>query len=254
MKSGYILSLDQKCGGCEVLIFDMDGYVRSRVYAESIHRGSAGGWLTQDPEEICSTAMLAVADALAAGGILPRELRAIGITNESDAIVLWERNSGRSIGCSIIRLGEDGVPQGDDLHSRRIEKMMHEGTGLAIEPHRFAGFKLCWMLDRLPELRARAEQNDIACGMLDSWLIYRLTGGKVHLTDISNALRTRLYDMRIGTWNRQLLDLLDLPIGILPRVRPLSEGYGETDHSAFFGVEGIPLAGIAEHQKAVLFG
>jgi glycerol kinase len=254
MKTGYILSLDQKHGGCEVLIFDMDGYVRSRVFAESIHWESAGGWLKQDPEEICSTAMRAIADALEAGGIFPRELRVIGITNESDAMVLWERNSGRPLGCSVMRLGEDGVPEGDDLYSRRVEKMTQEATGLAIDPCRFAGFKLCWMLSRLPELRKRAEHRDIACGMLDSWLIYRLTGGKVHITDISNALRTRLYDMRMRTWNLQLLDLLDIPIGILPRVRPLSEGYGETERSAFFGVEGIPLAGIAEHQKAVLFG
>jgi glycerol kinase len=254
MKTGYILSLDQKCGGSEVLIFDMDGHVRSGAFAESTQHCSGTGWLEQDPDEICSTAMRAIADALTVGNILPREVRAIGITNESDAMVLWESKSGRPIGRSISQLGDEGVLRGDDLQLRRIQKMTREATGQASEPCCFAGYKLRWMLDTQPGLRARAERREIACGTLDSWLIYHLTGGKEHITDHSNALRTRLYDDRIRTWNRQLLDLLGIPAGILPRVRPLSEGYGETARNAFFGIQGIPLAGIAEHQKAFLFG
>ncbi len=254
MKTGFILSLHQMRGGSEALIFDMDGQVRSGAYAESNHHCSGNGWLELDPEEICAAAMRAIADALEVGGIMPKEVRAIGIINESDAIVLWERVSGRPIGRSIIQLGDESLPRCDDLQLRRIQKMTREATGLTTVPCCFAGYKLCWMLNAQPDLRGRAEHREIACGTLDSWLIYRLTGGKEHITDLSNALRTQLYDTQARAWNRQLLELLGIPPGILPEVRPLSEGYGETASDAFFGIPGIPLAGLAEHQKAGLFG
>lgn len=251
---GYILSLDQKRDGTEVLVFDMDGQVRSWASFHSARHGPGTGRIEEDAEALCATAMRAMAHALKAESILPREVRTIGITSESDTMVLWERDSGLPVGRSIKQLGDESVPRGDDLLSRRIQKMTVEATGLSIEPSCFAGFKLCWMLNALPGLRERAGHGELSCGTLDSWLIHRLTGGREHITDLSNALRTRLYDIRTGAWNRQLLELLEIPASIMPRVRPLSEGYGETDQSAFFGIPGIPLAGIGQHQKTVLFG
>lgn len=254
MKNGYILSIDQKCRGSEVLIFDMDGYVRGRAYVETARFRGRPGLVDQDDEAICSSAMRAIADALKAGRISPRAVKVIGITNESDAMMLWERSSGRPLGLSLLRQGDGRVRCRNELQSRRVLRMMRETTGLAADPCCFAGFNLSWLLDSVPGLRRRAECHEIACGTLDSWLVYRLTGGRKHITDRSNALRTQLYNPYVEAWNLQLMELLDIPSLLLPCVQPLSEGYGVTDPRVFFGVRGIPIAGIAAHQKEALFG
>jgi glycerol kinase len=254
MKNGYILSIDQKCSGSEVLIFDMEGNVRSRACVETACSCDKTGWIAQEAEAICSSAMRAIADALTAANVSPGAVRVIGVTNESDAVMLWERSGSRPLGLSHLRQGDRRVLYPNELRSRRALRLVGETTGLTVDPCCFAGFNLSWLLDAMPDLRGRAERNEIACGTLDSWLVYRLTGGRKHVTDRSNALRTRLYNPFIESWNRQLLELLGIPSTLLPYVRPLSEGYGVTDPRAFFGARGIPVAGIAAHQKEALFG
>lgn len=254
MKKGYILSIDQKCRGSEALIFDMEGYVRGRAYVETARFRGEPGSMYQDAEAICLSAMRAIADALKAGNISPGAVKVIGITNESDGMLLWGRSSGRPLGLPFLRQGDKRIRCCNELQSRRVLRMMRETTGLAVDPCCFAGFNISWLLDSVPGLRERAERKEIACGTLDSWLVYRLTGGRRHITDRSNALRTQLYNPFIEAWNLQLLELLDIPSILLPCVHPLSEGYGVTDPRFFFGVRGIPVAGIAAHQKEALFG
>lgn len=251
---GYVLAVHLNSNGSEGLVFDMDGHVQSRACAEKDEFYPRDGWVDYDAEEICTAAIRAIEDALIAGDIAPRTVKVIGVTSECEAMLLWEKRGGKPLGCAISRLGEEGALCCDELLSRRVQKMVQDATGMGADPCRFAGFKLGWMLDALPGLRERAERNEIACGTLDSWLVSRLTGGRAHITHHSNALRTRLYDTRSRSWNRQLLELLGIPAGILPEMRSLDEGFGETDPRCFFGMHGIPIAGIAEEQKAVLFG
>jgi glycerol kinase len=253
MKEGVILSIDQGTTGTTVLIFDHRGQVRARAYSEFSQHYPKPGWVEHDAEEIIVVTMKVIADALRSGGVAANAIQAIGITNQRETAVLWERASGKPVGHAIVWQDRRTADACDALKAQGHTEMVRRKTGLVIDPY-FSGTKVKWMLDQRPGLRERAARGEVCFGTVDSWLVFRLTGGKRHITDYSNASRTMLYNIRALQWDAELLELLDIPAAMLPEVRPSSEVYGETDPQMFFGTRGIPVAGIAGDQQAALFG
>ncbi|WPL16997.1 Glycerol kinase [Thiorhodovibrio winogradskyi] len=253
MKDGVILSIDQGTTGSTALLFDHAGQIRARAYSEFSQHYPKPGWVEHDAEEIILVTMKVIAEALRTGGILANDIQAIGITNQRETVVLWERASGKPIGRAIVWQDRRTADTCAELKAEGHTELFQRKTGLVIDPY-FSATKVKWMLDNTPGLRKRAERGEICFGTIDSWLVFRLTGGKRHLTDYSNASRTLLYNIRELCWDQELLALLEIPAKMLPEVRPSSEVHGETDPQMFFGTRGIPLAGIAGDQQAALFG
>lgn len=253
MKDGIILAIDQGTTGSTVLLFDHQGQVRGRAYSEFTQHYPRPGWVEHDAEEILGVTMQVIAAALRAGGIAANDIRAIGIANQRETVVLWERASGRPIGRAIVWQDRRTADECAALKAQGHAEMIQQKTGLVIDPY-FSATKVKWLLDNTPGLRQRAERGEVCFGTIDSWLVFRLTGGKRHLTDYSNASRTLLYNIRALSWDEELLALLTIPAAMLPEVRPSSEVYGETDPQMFFGTRAIPIAGIAGDQQAALFG
>ncbi|MFW5724512.1 MAG: glycerol kinase GlpK [Halochromatium sp.] len=253
MKDGVILSIDQGTTGTTVLLFDHAGAIRGRAHSEFTQYYPQAGWVEHDAEEIIAVTMKVIADALRAGAIVPDAIQAIGITNQRETAVLWERASGKPVARAIVWQDRRTADECADLKARGLGELIQRKTGLVIDPY-FSATKVKWMLDHIPGLRARAERGEICFGTIDSWLVFRLTGGKRHITDYSNASRTLLYHIRELRWDEELLALLEIPAAMLPEVRPSSEIYGETDPQMFYGTRGIPVAGIAGDQQAALFG
>ena len=253
MSAGYILAIDQGTTGSTVLIFDHDGQIKGRAYSEFTQHYPKPGWVEHDAEEIWLVTVKVIAEALRAADIRASELRAIGITNQRETAVLWDRATGKPVAKAIVWQDRRTARFCDELKERGLEETFRRKTGLVIDPY-FSGTKVKWLLDHVEELRARAERGEIAFGTIDSWLVWRLTGGKAHVTDYSNASRTLLYNIRELRWDGDILELLDIPGAILPEVKPSSFVYGETDPEMFFGTHRIPVAGIAGDQQAALFG
>ncbi len=253
MSAGYILAIDQGTTGSTVLIFDHDGQIKGRAYSEFTQHYPKPGWVEHDAEEIWLVTVKVIAEALRAADIRASELRAIGITNQRETAVLWDRATGKPVAKAIVWQDRRTARFCDELKERGLEETFRRKTGLVIDPY-FSGTKVKWLLDHVEELRARAERGEIAFGTIDSWLVWRLTGGKAHVTDHSNASRTLLYNIRELRWDGDILELLDIPGAILPEVKPSSFVYGETDPEMFFGTHRIPVAGIAGDQQAALFG
>jgi glycerol kinase len=253
MKNGVILSIDQGTTGTTVLLFDHAGQVRGRAYSEFTQHYPKPGWVEHDAEEIIAVSMKVIAEALRTSGIQANDIQAIGITNQRETAVLWERKTGNPIGRAIVWQDRRTAAFCDQLKADGHAEQVHQATGLVIDPY-FSGTKVKWMLDNTPGLRKRAERGEVCFGTIDAWLVFRLSGGKRHITDYSNASRTLLYNIHSLQWDAGMLDLLEIPPAILPEVRPSSEVYGETDPQMFFGTRGIPIAGIAGDQQAALFG
>jgi glycerol kinase len=250
--SKYVLSIDQGTTGTTVLIFDHDGAIRGRAYAEVTQHYPRPGWVEHDPNEICEEAMTLVGAALKDGGIRPSELAAIGITNQRETVVLWDRRTGKPVAPAMVWQDRRTAGICDELKANGLEELFRRKTGLVIDPY-FSGTKLKWFLDTVEGLRDRAEQDEIAFGTMDSWLVWNLTGGRLHITDYSNASRTLLYNIYDLKWDEEVLDILGVPRAMLPEVRPSCSVYGYTGPLVFFG-ERIPIAGIAGDQQAALFG
>jgi glycerol kinase len=253
MSEGYILSIDQGTTGSTVLIFDHDGQVRSRAYSEFTQHYPKPGWVEHDADEISLVTFKVIAHAIRDAGIRASEIQAIGITNQRETVVLWDRNTGQPVARAIVWQDRRTARYCDQLKEQGHEEMFRRKTGLVIDPY-FSGTKVKWLLDNVSGLRPRAERGEIAFGTIDSWLIYRLTGGRSHVTDYSNASRTLLYNIVELCWDDELLALLDIPEAMLPEVKPSSHVYGHTDPEMFFGTHGIPVSGIGGDQQAALFG
>jgi glycerol kinase len=234
-------------------LFDHAGQIRARAYSEFSQHYPKPGWVEHDAEEIMVVTMKVIAEALKAGGISPNDIQGIGITNQRETTVLWDRASGKPVGRAIVWQDRRTADYCAELSAQGHSDLVQQKTGLVIDPY-FSGTKVKWMLDNLPGVRARAERGEICFGTIDSWLVYNLTRGRAHITDYSNASRTMLYNIRELRWDEELLQLLDIPPEVLPEVRPSSHIYGETDPELFFGTHGIPVAGIAGDQQAALFG
>ncbi len=248
----FALAIDQGTTGTTALVFDREAHIRGRAYCELTQHFPAPGHVEHDAEEIWRTCLSVAGEALRAAKIPAGNLCAIGITNQRETVLMWERASGTPIARAIVWQDRRTASHCDELKARGLEETFRRKTGLVLDPY-FSGTKIKWLLDHTPGLRARASRGEIAFGTVDSWLVWKLTGGRVHATDYSNASRTLLYNIHELAWDEELLALLDVPRDILPEVKPSSHVYGETEPSAFFG-HSIPVAGVAGDQQAALFG
>jgi len=249
---GFVLSIDQGTTGTTVLVFDRDCRVRGRGYSEFTQHYPRPGWVEHDAEEIWKISLGAVADALKAADVEARSLRAVGITNQRETVVAWERSTSRPVARAVVWQDRRTAPMCDELKARGLEDSIRAKTGLVLDPY-FSGTKLRWLLDHTEGLRGRAASGEVAFGTIDSWLVWKLTNGAAHVTDPSNASRTLLYDIKRLAWDDELLSLFGVPRASLPEVLPSSFVYGHTDPSSFFGAR-VPVAGLAGDQQAALFG
>src|SRR5437867_6913955 len=248
----YVLALDQGTTGSTALVVDLDGRVLARGYAELPQHYPQPGWVEHDPEEIWSTversARAALAEARAAGG----EIAAVGITNQRETTIVCERATGAPIHRAIVWQCRRTAPLCDRLRADGAEGTVRRITGLVIDAY-FSGTKIRWLLDEAPGARRRAERGELAFGTVDSWLVWKLTGGRVHATDATNASRTLCLDLRTGDWIDEMLKILGIPRAVLPTLAPSSGVVGETADLGWLP-RGVPIAGIAGDQQAALFG
>jgi len=247
----FILALDQGTTSSRALVFDHAGTVRGLAQKEFRQFFPAPGLVEHDAEEIWASQLGVAVEAIARAGLTAADIAAIGITNQRETTVVWDRNTGRPIHHAIVWQDRRTAGECDLLRAQGHEPAFREKTGLVLDPY-FSGTKLAWLLDHVPGARARAEAGELAFGTIDSWLVWNLTGGERHLTDASNASRTLLFNIHDGTWDNELLELLRIPPAVLPEVVDSSQVYGQT--AARFLAERIPIAGMAGDQQAALFG
>jgi len=247
----HVVALDQGTTGTTVLVIDPDGAVRGRGYAELPQHFPRPGWVEHDPDEIWRTTCEALSKSLNAAGVSPTEIAAIGITNQRETTILWDKDSGRPVGNAIVWQCRRTADLCEALKSAGMEAEFREKTGLVLDPY-FSGTKIRWLLDEIPGIRQRAERGRIAFGTVDSWLLWRLSGGGVHATDPSNASRTLCFDLRTLDWDEGLCRHLGVPMSVFPKVLPSAGVFGETVADVL--PAGIPVAGIAGDQQAALFG
>jgi len=249
--NGYILAIDQGTTGSRVMILNQKAQVVASAYSEFPQIYPQPGWVEHDPEVIWTTTLNVLKRALAAGDIKLKEITAIGITNQRETTVLWDRKTLEPVHNAIVWQCRRSADICDQLKESGLERLVQEKTGLVLDAY-FSGSKVKWLLDRIPGLRQRAKSGEIAFGTIDTWLIAKLTKGKLHITDYSNASRTMMFDIHKKSWDDQLLNLLGIPREILPEVVTSAEiiGYSDPDITG----AGIPIAGIAGDQQAALFG
>jgi glycerol kinase len=247
-----VLALDQGTSGSTALVIDADGRVRARGYAELPQHYPEPGWVEHDPAEIWSTTETAARAALAEAGLRGRDVAAVGITNQRETTILWDRATGRPIHHAIVWQCRRTAPMCDRLRADGLEPLVRERTGLVLDAY-FSGTKIAWLLDAVPGARARAARGDLAFGTVDSWLLWKLTGGRVHATDVTNASRTLCLNLRTVDWDDEMLRILGVPRAVLPALHPSSGVIGETVDLGWLPA-GVPIAGVAGDQHAALFG
>jgi glycerol kinase len=252
MTDGFVLAIDQGTTGTKVLVFDHEGSVRGISYAEFTQYYPQPGWVEHDAEEIWTGVFDLVEDVLEKTGVRAADFRAIGITNQRETTLLWDRNTGEPLSRAIVWQDRRTASICDALKERGHEDAFRRKTGLVLDPY-FSGTKVKWLLDNSEGLRERARLGRVAFGTIDSWLVWKLTGGRVHVTDYSNASRTLLFNIHTLDWDDELLDALDVPREMLPEVMPSAHVYGHTEPATFFGAK-VPVAGVAGDQQAALFG
>ncbi|WP_231757904.1 glycerol kinase GlpK [Microbulbifer elongatus] len=247
-----ILSIDQGTTGTTAFIFDADGRLRGRSYSEFSQHYPEPGWVEHDASEIWQVTLKVCAAAIQRAGIEASALRAVGITNQRETTVLWDRNTGEPVHPAIVWQCRRSAGICRELRRAGAEPMVRAKTGLLLDAY-FSASKLRWIFRESPDLRRRAEAGELCFGTIDSWLIWCFTGGRQHLTDHTNASRTMLYDLDRRQWDSELLALFDCPAAILPEIRPSAGDFGATDPDAFFGAR-VPIAGVAGDQQAALYG
>jgi glycerol kinase len=243
----YILALDQGTTSSRAIVFDHAGAIRAVAQKEFKQYFPRPGWVEHDANEIWTTQYGMMTEAMTRAKAKPKDIAAIGITNQRETTVVWNRETGEPVGHAIVWQDRRTAGFCDQLKRDGHEEMIRKKTGLVIDAY-FSGSKLRWILDNVAGARADAEKGKLAFGTVDSWLIWKLTGGKVHVTDPSNASRTMLYNIRTAEWDDELLKILKVPRAVLPRVAKSSEVYGKAVHLD------IPIAGIGGDQQAALFG
>ena len=247
-----ILTIDAGTTGITAMVVDDTGTVLSRGYREFPQHFPQPGWVEHDADEIWAATLEACGEALTASATAADRLAAIGITNQRETTVLWDRATLRPLARAIVWQDRRTAARCDALREAGHSELIRARTGLVVDAY-FSGTKLEWLLDHTDGARAAAERGELAFGTVDAWLVARLTGGRVHATEPSNASRTMLYDIRRGAWSEELCALLRVPMGVLPEVRPSAGVFGHTDPDAFHGVA-VPIAGIAGDQQSALFG
>jgi len=247
----YILALDQGTTSSRAIIFDHNGKVISVAQQEFTQIYPKPGWVEHNPEEILTSQINVAKQAIEKANINPKDIAAIGITNQRETTVVWEKDTGKPVYNAIVWQCRRTAPICDELKREGLENIIKEKTGLVIDAY-FSGTKIKWILDNVPGVREKAEKGKVLFGNIDTWLIWNLTKGKVHVTDYSNASRTMIFNIHKLDWDEDILKHLQIPRAILPDPKPSSFIYGYTDKE-IFGVE-IPISGDAGDQQAALFG
>ncbi|GGY13409.1 glycerol kinase [Rhodanobacter panaciterrae] len=252
MAQRYILAIDQGTTSSRAMLFDRIGGVVASSQREFRQIFPQPGWVEHDPQEILASMLTTVAEVLATTQTETDALAGIGITNQRETTIVWDRHTGQPIHNAIVWQSRQSLAICEQLEADGYASLVREKTGLLIDAY-FSGSKIRWILDHVDGARARAEHGDLLFGTIDSWLIWNLSGGKLHVTDVSNAARTLLFDIHARCWDDELLRMLDIPRSMLPQVRSSSEVYGHT--VALPGLPaGIPISGVAGDQQAALFG
>jgi glycerol kinase len=246
-----ILALDQGTTSSRAIVFDAKGAILAVAQKEFTQVFPRPGWVEHDAEEIWVTQVTVAREALARAGVQARNVAAIGITNQRETTVVWERKTGRPLCNAIVWQDRRTAAACDALKARGLETRVTGKTGLVLDPY-FSGTKLAWILDNVPGARAAAEGGRLAFGTVDSWLVWKLSGSAAHVTDVTNASRTLLYDIHAGSWDEELLEIFRVPRAVLPEVRP-SSGLAATTAGDALAAR-TPIAGIAGDQQAALFG
>lgn len=247
----YILSLDQGTTSSRAIIFDHKGDIKSIVQKEFEQIFPKPGWVEHNPNEIWSSQASVAVEAITKINIKGKDIAAIGITNQRETTIVWDRKSGEPIYNAIVWQDRRTAKYCDSLKEKGLQKTIREKTGLVIDAY-FSGTKVKWILDNVEGARERAEAGELAFGTVDSWLVWKLTGGLKHITDVTNASRTLLYNIKDGCWDDDLLKIFNIPKSILPKVKASSEVVAHTSPNIF--AHKIPIAGIAGDQQAALFG
>ena len=248
----YVLAIDQGTTSSRAIVFNKAGEIVLTTQKEFTQIFPKPGWVEHDAMEIWASVQTVVAEAFANKNISADEIAAIGITNQRETTVVWDKTTGRPVYNAIVWQSRQTMDICNDLKAKGLDQDFRDRTGLLIDAY-FSGTKVKWILDNVEGARAKAEKGDLLFGTIDTWLTWKLTGGKSHVTDYSNASRTLMYNIHELKWDEKLLEALTVPASMLPEVRPSSEVYGETARDDFFGYE-IPIAGMAGDQQAALFG
>ena len=249
--SEYILALDQGTTSCRAIVFDKNGTIVSTAQKEFTQYFPKPGWVEHDALEIWSTQTGMAAEAVTKKGLEGKNIAAIGITNQRETVVLWDKHTGKPVYNAIVWQDKRTAAYCDSLKKAGKSQLIREKTGLVIDAY-FSGTKVKWILDNVEGAREKAEKGDLIMGTIDTWLIWNMTKGALHITDVTNACRTLFFNINTLSWDDELLELFDIPKSILPEVKPSSEVYGHTSPN-FFAAK-IPIAGIAGDQQAALFG
>ena len=247
----YILALDQGTTSSRAILFDEAGAIAAVAQHEFEQFYPQAGWVEHDPMEILTSQLACAIEALGKAGARPRDVAAIGITNQRETVIVWERATGKPIHPAIVWQDRRTAARCNDWRRAASEEDVSSRTGLVLDPY-FSATKVGWILDHVPGARARAERGELAFGTVDSWLIWHLTSGQRHVTDVTNASRTLLFNIVKGEWDAELLRIFDIPESLLPEVVWSSQRVGEV--TTTLGLGGIAIAGIAGDQQAALFG
>lgn len=252
MDKRYIMALDQGTTSSRAILFDHDGKIKGVAQKEFTQLFPKPAWVEHDANEIWLSILSVMSDVLKDTGVSAKEIASIGITNQRETAVVWEKESGRPIYNAIVWQSRQTMDICDDLKARRLEPTFRDKTGLVVDAY-FSGTKVKWILDHVDGAREKAKKGELLFGTMDTWVIWKLSGGKAHVTDYSNASRTLMYNIYDLKWDDELLEYLDVPKSMLPEVKPSSEVYANTDPIHFFGEE-VPIAGAAGDQQSALFG
>ena len=247
----YILALDQGTTSSRAIVFDHNGSIRSAAQKEFSQHFPQPGWVEHDPNEIWSSEAAVIAEAISAIDINGKNIAGIGITNQRETTIVWDIDTEEPVYNDIVWQDRRTASLCDQLKAQGLVDMVREKTGLIIDAY-FSGTKIKWILDNVPGARERAEKGKLRFGNVDSWLVWRLTRGEVHVTDVTNASRTMLFNIHTLKWDEDLLKLLDIPVSMMPEVKSSSEVYGHTKTTIF--AHEVPISGIAGDQQAALFG
>jgi glycerol kinase len=247
----FVLALDQGTTSSRAIVFDRRGRARGSAQQEFPQHFPRPGWVEHEPRDLWESTRLTALGALAKANLTARDIAAIGLTNQRETTLLWDRRTGRPLHRAIVWQDRRTAGACETLRRAGHEALFRRRTGLLLDPY-FSGTKLAWLLDHVPGARRRAERGELAFGTVDTWLLWQLTGGSVHATDASNASRTLLFDLRTGDWDDALLKILRIPRAVLPEVRDSSGAFGEV--TSVPALRGVPITGIAGDQQAALFG
>ncbi|GAB6466120.1 glycerol kinase GlpK [Bacillus cereus] len=248
----YILSLDQGTTSSRAILFNKKGEIVHSAQKEFTQHFPKPGWVEHNAQEIWGSILAVIATCLSEADVKPEQIAGIGITNQRETAVVWDKTTGKPIYNAIVWQSRQTAEICDELKEKGYGEMVREKTGLLIDAY-FSGTKVKWILDNVEGAREKAENGDLLFGTIDSWLVWKLSGGKAHVTDYSNASRTLMFNIHDLQWDDELLEMLTVPKSMLPEVRPSSEVYGETIDYHFFG-QNVPIAGVAGDQQAALFG